>query len=101
MVMGANTMALSTNGWTPLTVAMYWASYTYERDSKEAAKAETLKILAKDILSSPNFKAEHIDAVNTEEGTALYYATAYAMPELVSLLLKKGAKMDMQGEKMS
>ena len=86
-------MALSTNGWTPLTVAIYWACNTsYERDSKEAATAETLKMLAKDILSAPHFKAEHIDAVNDEEGTALHYATAYAMPELVPLLLKRGAR---------
>ena len=102
MARGANTMALSTNGWTPLTVAIYWAigPTSYERDSKEAATAETLKMLAKDILNAPDFKAEHIDAVNDEEGTALHYATAYAMPELVPLLLKRGARMDMQGGQM-
>ena len=101
MARGADSMALSVNGWTPLTVAIYWAITTSsEKDSREAATAETLRMLAKDILSAPNFKAEHIDAVNDEEGTALYYATAYAMPELVPLLLKRGARMYMQGGQM-
>ena len=91
-------MALSLNGWTPLTVAIYWSITNYsERGSKEAATADTFRIIARDILSSPNFKADNIDVANDEEGTALYYATTYGMSELVPLLLKRGAKMDSQG----
>ena len=92
-------MALSVSGWTPLAVAIYWA-ITTSRDENQSATEANLHQLAKNILSAQNFKAEHIDAVNDEEGTALHYATAYAMPELVLLLLKRGARMYMKGGQM-
>ena len=92
MARGADTMALSVTGWTPLAVAIYW-SITSSRDENQSATASNLRQFARNILNAQNFKAEHIDAVNDEEGTALHYATTYAMPDLVLLLLKRGARM--------
>ena len=88
-------MALSGSGWTLLAVAIYWAIAS-SRDENRTATATQLHELPRKILNAENFKAEHIDAVNDEEGTALHYATAYAMPELVLLLLKRGARMYMK-----
>ena len=96
MARGADTMALSVSGWTPLSLAIYLA-ITSSREENQSAKAGDLHQIARSILNAENFKAEHIDAVNDEEGTALHYATAYAMPELVLLLLKRGARMYRQG----
>ena len=99
MARGADTMALSFSGWTPLSVAIYWA-ITSSRDENQSETVAQLHQIARTILNTENFNAEHIDAVNDEEGTALHYATAYAMPELVLLLLKRGARMYMQGGQM-
>ena len=92
MKSGADTMTLTTCGWTPLSSAIYWA-ITTSFDDNNPEKAADLQDLAVKMLKAPDFQAKHIDAVNDIEGTALYYATAYALPELVVLLLQRGARV--------
>jgi hypothetical protein len=47
--------------------------------------------VANNILKSPQFTAGNINLINDAGETALGYATAYGMNDIVPLLLKKGA----------
>ena len=83
---GADTMALSLTGWTPLTVCVYW-SLLASKDPGARMVADSLRELASKILSSPRFTPTNLDAVNDEGGTALGYATTYGLSELVILII--------------
>ena len=90
--MGADTMVASSTGWTPLTVCLYWA-LLLSKDRQVQAQCASLQQIAKKILTQPGFRPDNIDQENDEGGTALGYATAYGLAEIVTLLLKKGASM--------
>ena len=72
---GADGMKASTNDWTGLTISLYW----------------NMLDEAKLILNSPKYTPDNINLKNEEGETALGYATAYGMTDIVPLLLKKGA----------
>ena len=75
-------MIASKNGWTGLTRSLYY----------------NMLDMAKNILKSSQFKPENINLVNKAGETALGYATAYGMADIVPLLLKKGASPYKNGE---